>query len=89
MPARANVTPRWLTNEQALEDSAKFLANVKFDGIDEDLTAPKTPWIYYGVSACELHPFCFLTGHAGVLCWSQSCPHASPIPRPGLWSDCF
>lgn len=25
------------------------MANVKFDGIDEDLTAPHTPWIYYGV----------------------------------------
>ena len=26
------------------------MANVKFDGISEDLTAPHTPWIYYGVS---------------------------------------
>jgi len=25
------------------------MANVKFPGIDEDLTAPNTPWIYYGV----------------------------------------
>lgn len=25
------------------------MANVKFDGISEDLTAPGTPWIYYGV----------------------------------------
>ena len=25
------------------------MANVKFPGIDEDLTAPGTPWIYYGV----------------------------------------
>ncbi|TFY54686.1 hypothetical protein EVG20_g9606 [Dentipellis fragilis] len=40
---------RWLTNEQALEDSANFMRNVKFEGIDEDLTAPGTPWIYYGV----------------------------------------
>lgn len=39
----------WLTNEQAAADSANFMANVKFDGIDEDLTAPGTPWIYYGV----------------------------------------
>ena len=26
------------------------MANVQFEGIDEDLTAPNTPWIYYGVS---------------------------------------
>ncbi|KAF5377966.1 hypothetical protein D9615_006701 [Tricholomella constricta] len=41
---------RWLDNEQAAADSANFMANVKFDGIDEDLTAPNTPWIYYGGS---------------------------------------
>ena len=26
------------------------MANVNFTGIDEDLTAPNTPWIYYGGS---------------------------------------
>ncbi|TFY80438.1 hypothetical protein EWM64_g3577 [Hericium alpestre] len=41
---------RWLTNEQALEDSANFMRNVTFAGIDEDLTAPNTPWIYFGGS---------------------------------------
>lgn len=41
---------RWLNNEQAAADSANFMANVKFDGIEEDLTAPGTPWIYYGGS---------------------------------------
>ncbi|KZV66837.1 peptidase S28 [Peniophora sp. CONT] len=41
---------RWLNNEQALEDSAEFMRNVKFEGIDEDLSAPNTPWIYYGGS---------------------------------------
>ncbi|KAF5360739.1 hypothetical protein D9756_005098 [Leucocoprinus leucothites] len=41
---------RWLDNEQAAADSANFMANIKFDGIDEDLTAPGTPWIYYGGS---------------------------------------
>ncbi|KAI0039729.1 hypothetical protein FA95DRAFT_1612336 [Auriscalpium vulgare] len=41
---------RWLNNEQALEDSANFMRNVKLSGIDEDLTAPNTPWIYYGGS---------------------------------------
>ncbi|TCD70549.1 hypothetical protein EIP91_002895 [Steccherinum ochraceum] len=34
----------------ALEDSANFMANIKFPGIEEDLTAPNTPWIYYGGS---------------------------------------
>ncbi|KAF8895639.1 serine carboxypeptidase S28-domain-containing protein [Infundibulicybe gibba] len=41
---------RWLNNEQAAADSANFMANVKFDGIKENLTAPGTPWIYYGGS---------------------------------------
>ncbi|THH10296.1 hypothetical protein EW146_g8421 [Bondarzewia mesenterica] len=41
---------RWLNNEQALEDSANFMRNVRFEGIDEDLMAPNVPWIYYGGS---------------------------------------
>ncbi|KAG9028191.1 hypothetical protein FRB95_006769 [Tulasnella sp. JGI-2019a] len=41
---------RWLTNEQALEDSARFMRNFKYDPIDEDLSAMFTPWIYYGGS---------------------------------------
>ncbi|KAI0074024.1 peptidase S28 [Panus rudis PR-1116 ss-1] len=41
---------RFLNNEQALADSANFIATVKFPGIDEDLTTPNTPWIYYGGS---------------------------------------
>jgi hypothetical protein len=40
---------RWLNNEQALEDSANFMRNVKFENINENLTARKAPWIYYGV----------------------------------------
>ncbi|CAK5283962.1 unnamed protein product [Mycena citricolor] len=41
---------RWLNNAQSAADSANFIANVKFEGIEEDLTAPNTPWIYYGGS---------------------------------------
>ncbi|EJD45939.1 peptidase S28 [Auricularia subglabra TFB-10046 SS5] len=41
---------RWLNNKQAAADSATFMANVRFEGIDDDLTAPGTPWIYYGGS---------------------------------------
>ncbi|KAG9314743.1 serine carboxypeptidase S28-domain-containing protein [Chiua virens] len=41
---------RWLNNDQAAADSANFMSKVKFKGIDEDLTAPNTPWIYYGGS---------------------------------------
>lgn len=41
---------RWLNNAQALEDSANFIANVKIDGLNYDVTAPKTKWIYYGGS---------------------------------------
>lgn len=40
---------RWLNNDQAAADSANFMRNVKFEGIDEDLTASHTPWVYYGV----------------------------------------
>ncbi|KAJ7464832.1 serine carboxypeptidase S28-domain-containing protein [Mycena galericulata] len=41
---------RWLDNAQSAADSANFMANVKFKGIEENLTAPNTPWIYYGGS---------------------------------------
>ncbi|KAI0769022.1 peptidase S28 [Trametes elegans] len=41
---------RWLNNAQSAADSANFMANVKFPGIEEDLTAPGHPWIYYGGS---------------------------------------
>lgn len=39
----------FLDNEQSAADGANFMKHVKFNGIDEDLTAPGTPWIYYGV----------------------------------------
>lgn len=42
-------TSRWLTNAQSLQDSANFIGNVKIDGVDYDVTAPNTKWIYYGV----------------------------------------
>ncbi|KAJ2986041.1 hypothetical protein NUW54_g9926 [Trametes sanguinea] len=41
---------RWLNNAQSAADSANFMKNVKFPGIEEDLTAPSHPWIYYGGS---------------------------------------
>ncbi|KAH8104535.1 peptidase S28 [Cristinia sonorae] len=41
---------RFLNNSQSLQDSANFMANVKFAGVDEDVTAPNHPWIYYGGS---------------------------------------
>ncbi|GJJ10727.1 hypothetical protein Clacol_004954 [Clathrus columnatus] len=44
---------RWLTNEQALADSANFMRNVnitKATGIPGDFIAPNRPWIYYGGS---------------------------------------
>ena len=80
---------RWLTNEQAVEDSARFMAHVKFDGIGEDLNAPNTPWIYYGVGLRDSYAYLFLTGNIGILRWSSSCPHASPISGSGLRSNCF
>lgn len=44
---------RWLTNEQAAADSANLMAKINFTattGIKNDLTAPDTPYIYYGGS---------------------------------------
>lgn len=36
---------RFLTTEQALAEIDYFAKNVKFEGIDADLTAPNTPWV--------------------------------------------
>ena len=41
---------RFLSTEQALAEVDYFARNVKFEGIDEDLTAPNTPWVVYGGS---------------------------------------
>ncbi|KAF8885674.1 serine carboxypeptidase S28-domain-containing protein [Gymnopilus junonius] len=41
---------RFLNNDQSAADSANFMKKVKFNGVDEELTAPGTPWIYYGGS---------------------------------------
>ncbi|KAI0804685.1 peptidase S28 [Irpex lacteus] len=41
---------RWLNNKQAFADSANFMANVKVPSISTNITAPGTPWIYYGGS---------------------------------------
>lgn len=40
---------RWLNNEQAAADSANFMQKVQIPGVSDDITAPNTPWIYYGV----------------------------------------
>lgn len=49
MPSTDLIIERWLNNAQALEDSANFIANVKIDGLDHNVTAPNSKWIYYGV----------------------------------------
>jgi hypothetical protein len=41
---------RWLDNDQSAADSARFMRHVKFAGVERDVTAPGTPWIYYGGS---------------------------------------
>lgn len=41
---------RFLSTEQALADVDYFARNVKFEGVDADLTAPNTPWVVYGGS---------------------------------------
>ncbi|KAL5119386.1 hypothetical protein ACEQ8H_002655 [Pleosporales sp. CAS-2024a] len=41
---------RFLSTEQALAEIDYFARNVKFEGIEADLTAPSTPWVVYGGS---------------------------------------
>jgi hypothetical protein len=41
---------RFLSTEQSLAEIDYFARNVKFEGVEEDLTAPNTPWIVYGGS---------------------------------------
>ena len=41
------------------------MANVKFDGVNEDLTAPNTPWIYYGVCV-RPEPTCVAPFHCNL-----------------------
>ncbi|KAF2816167.1 peptidase S28 [Mytilinidion resinicola] len=41
---------RFLDTAQSLADAAYFAQNVKFEGLNETLTAPETPWIAYGGS---------------------------------------
>ncbi|KAH9966162.1 serine carboxypeptidase S28-domain-containing protein [Lactifluus volemus] len=49
---------RWLNNEQALEDSANFMRNVKFENVNENLTARKTLdilwWSYAGARTAHM-----------------------------------
>ena len=81
---------RFLNNEQALADSANFMANVKFEGIDEDLTAPKTPWIYYGVrvtgiALSSLIEPCFV----GLVCGCSLRTDEGGLSSFSLWCHSF
>lgn len=75
------IDARWLTNEQAAADSANFMAHVRFDDIDEDLTAPGTPWIYYGACGDFMGSALDLTCvyPPGFLCWRPICSHEDPL----------
>ena len=88
----ANATRSFLNNAQSAADSANFMANVKFPGIDEDLTAPNHPWIYYGVRWREvvvLTDETHLTLDIGLIRRCSRCSHESSLPRPGLGRCCF
>ncbi|KAF8236003.1 hypothetical protein L208DRAFT_1253713 [Tricholoma matsutake] len=74
---------QWPNNEQAAADSANFISNVQFDGIDEDLTAPGMPWIYYGVHMGFYSPKPSLNSitHAAITNWQYMdfiCIYADP-----------
>ncbi|GAB1521920.1 Peptidase S28 [Rhizoctonia solani] len=80
---------RWLTNAQALQDSANFIANVKIEGLDYNVTAPGTKWIYYGVCLIASILLECLRRPVGVVCGRTCGPHAGSVPSFSPWRDCF
>jgi hypothetical protein len=84
---------RFLTNEQAAEDSANFMKNIKLDGIQEDLTAPGTPWIYYGVGRLLINVCVILLPDRvfilGLVCRRSCSAHESSLSRYCMGSYCF
>ncbi|ELU40379.1 serine carboxypeptidase s28 domain-containing protein [Rhizoctonia solani AG-1 IA] len=79
----------WLTNAQALQDSANFIANVKIEGLDYNVTAPGTKWIYYGVCLIASILLECLRRPVGVVCGRTCGPHAGSVPSFSPWRDCF
>jgi hypothetical protein len=57
----------YLTNEQTVADFAYFAQNAVFPGIDEDLTAPNTPWIVYGGSLAGAETAFTIKLHGDIL----------------------
>ncbi|KAH8195109.1 hypothetical protein TruAng_010729 [Truncatella angustata] len=57
----------YLTNEQTIADFANFAQNANLLGIDEDLTAPNTPWILYGGSLAGAETAFAVKQHGDVL----------------------
>ncbi|PWO00588.1 hypothetical protein FA09DRAFT_293849 [Tilletiopsis washingtonensis] len=89
---------RWLNNRQALEDSARFVRELKIKGVEDDLRAPHQPVIYYGGSYAgtraahmrALYPDVIFGGIASsaVLAAIDDFPaYFAPIAR-GSTSDC-
>ena len=61
------------------------MRTVKFEGIAEDLTAPNTPWIYYGVRMPIVGLFSLLYVHrrrpiAGLVCGGTGSSYAHALP---------
>lgn len=69
------------------------MANVQFPGIKENLTAPGTPWIYYGVSILLPYQACTLNSQttlfSGLIRRCTRRSHAGALSRFGLWRDRF
>ena len=84
---------RWLNNEQAAADSANFMKNVEIPGVDDDITAPNTPWIYYGVCLfLDQHLYNFSANQRpplGILCGCPFCPYESSLSGRRLWCHRF
>ncbi|KAF7516693.1 hypothetical protein G7054_g14050 [Neopestalotiopsis clavispora] len=57
----------YLSNEQTVADFAYFAQNAEFDGIDDDLTAPNTPWILYGGSLAGAETAFSIKLHGDIL----------------------
>lgn len=64
------------------------MAKVKFPGVDEDITAPNTPWIYYGVCANHMPLASFADRTSGVVRWCSRGSHEGSLSSTGLRSCC-
>lgn len=70
--------------EPAIADNAYFAQNIKFPGIDADLTAPKTPWILYGGSLAGAQTAFSIKTYGDIL-WGGIASSGVVMAKLGYW----